>query len=99
MASGGTRIMTGRVVGTGAALNVRVVGFRPKKVELVNQSSSDKLTWTDKMADAAGHKQVAAGTSSFITSNGVTPLSNGFTIGADTDVNVDTEPVYWVAHE
>jgi hypothetical protein len=99
MASGGTRIKNGSVTGTGAALNVRTVGFRPRKVELINKSSSDKLTWTESMADAAGHKQVAAGTSSFITSLGITPLSDGFTIGADTDLNVSGEDVYWTAHE
>lgn len=99
MASGGTRIKNGSVVGTGATLNVRSVGFRPSKVELINIDDSDKLTWTDKMADAAGHKQVAAGTSTFITTLGITPLSDGFAIGADTDLNVAGEQILWTAHE
>jgi hypothetical protein len=99
MASGGTRIMTGSVLGTGADLNVRTVGFRPKTVELINKDSHDKLKWTDVMADASGHKQIAAGTSSFITSLGITPLSDGFRIGADTDLNVAGETILWTAHE
>lgn len=99
MASGGTRIKNGSIVGTGSAINIRTVGFRSSKVELINKDSSDKLTWTDKMPDASGHKQIAAGTSSFITSNGITPLSDGFTIGADTDLNVASETIYWTAHE
>lgn len=99
MASGGTRIKNGAIAGTGAALNVRSVGFRPSKVELINKASSDKLTWTDKMADAEGHKQVAAGTSSYLSANGITPLSDGFTIGADADLNVSGEQIFWTAHE
>lgn len=99
MASGGTRIKNGSVLGTGSALNVRTVGFRPSKVELINKDSHDKLTWTDKMADAEGHKQIAAGTSSYITSDGITPLSDGFTIGADADMNVADETILWTAHE
>ncbi len=99
MASGGTRIRNGSVIGTGANLDVRTAGFRPSKVELINKDSHDKLTWTDVMADASGHKQVAAGTSSFITSLGITPLSDGFRIGADTDLNVAGETILWTAHE
>lgn len=99
MASGGTRLRNGSVVGTGADLDVRSVGFRPSKVELINKDDHDKLTWTDTMPDASGHKQVAAGTSSFISTLGVTPLSDGFRIGADTDINVDGETIMWTAHE
>ena len=99
MASGNSRVMTGSVIGTGAALDVRTVGYRPSVVQLINADSDDKLTWTDKMADASGHKQVKAGGSSFITSNGVTPLSDGFRLGADADLNAVGETVHWVAHE
>lgn len=99
MGSGVSRVKTGSVYGTGVALDVRTVGFRPSVVHLFNQDSSDKLIWSDTMADAAGHKQLAAGGSSFITSNGVTPLSDGFRLGADADMNVDGELVHWVAFE
>lgn len=99
MSSGVSRVMAGSVVGTGSALSVKTVGFRPKKVELFNATSGDQLEWTQSMADAAGLKRVAAGTGSFITSNGVTPLGNGFTLGADADVNASGEVVHWVAYE
>ncbi len=33
----------------------------------------------------------------FISSGGVTSLYNGFTIGTDTDVNVNAEVIHWVA--
>lgn len=99
MSSGVSRVMTGSVLGTGADLDVRTVGFRPSVVMLINQDSSDKLTWTEKMADAAGHKQVAAGTSTFITADGITPLSDGFRLGADADLNAADELVHWIAFE
>ena len=99
MSSGVSRTMAGAVNGTGEALDVRTVGFRPKMVLLINEDSDDKLVWTESMADAAGHKQVKAGGSSFITSDGVTPLSDGFRVGADADINADGEKLHWVAYE
>ncbi|MDX1390316.1 MAG: hypothetical protein R3344_14090, partial [Acidobacteriota bacterium] len=68
-------------------------------VRLLNVDGLVKLEWNNTMPDAAGLKQVTAGTLSYITSDGVTPLSNGFTIGADTDVNVSGEVVHWEAEE
>jgi len=99
MGSGGTRVETGKVFGTGAEISFRQVGFRPTKVELINLTSHDKLTWMDQMADAGGHKQVAAGTSSLITSGGITPLSDGFKLGTDSDMNVSGEALAFIAHE
>jgi hypothetical protein len=99
MGSGGTRVKTGQIVGTGAAINVRSVGFRPDVVELINTTSHDKLKWASPLADAYGHKTVAAGTSTLITSGGITPLSDGFKLGTDADMNVDGEVVLWIAHE
>lgn len=99
MSSGVTRMMTGALIGTGANVDVRTVGFRPRKVQLVNIVAPDTLMWTDSMADAAGLKEVAAGTISMISSGGVTPLSDGFRLGTDSDMNVDTQKVHWVAWE
>ena len=39
----------------------------------------------------------SAGGAAYITSLGITPLFNGFKIGADTDVNVLGENIYWTA--
>lgn len=41
--------------------------------------------------------KVGAAAHSFITTLGITPFFNGFTIGADTDVNVNTDTLYWTA--
>lgn len=99
MGSGISRVKAGSIYGTGAALSVRNVGFRPRKVEILNVGGLAQLQWTDHMADAAGLKQVTDGTLSLLTSNGITPLSDGFTLGADTDLNVDGELIHWVAYE
>jgi len=88
---------TGSFYGTGASLNVTKLGFRPRAVTLLNKDGLCRLEWTKDMADASGVKTVTDGTISFITSNGITPLANGFTLGADTDVNVADELVHYVA--
>ena len=53
-------------------------------------------------ASAAGssHNHVftgGAGENALITSLGITPYFDGFNIGADTDVNVSAETIYWSA--
>lgn len=103
MGSGVNRMMTGSFTGTGSAINVKTVTFRPRKVEIFNVSGVCMAIWTNTMADASAFKKVDSGAGatdiSFITSNGITPLSNGFTLGADTDLNVSGETVHWVAHQ
>ena len=99
--SGGTRIKTGAYTGTGSALNVTTVGFRPKKVELLNATGLVTAFWTDSMADASAHKIINHDTAQnvVITSAGITPLANGFTVGTDADLNTAAETVHWIAHE
>ncbi len=103
MGSGGSRLMAGGVVGTGATLNVRTIGFRPSYVEIFNTTGNAKATWVKGMADDSAQKTVDSGAGatdiSLITSLGITPLSDGFTLGADTDLNVADEQIRYVAHE
>lgn len=103
MASGGGRIVCGSFPGTGAQLDVKKVGFRPKKVELYNVSGNCQAVWTESMPDAAMQKTVDSGTQqsdvAYVTSNGITPLAEGFRLGADSDLNVAAEIVHFVAHE
>ncbi len=99
MSSGVSRVMTGSVTGTGSAISVRTVGYRPRVVKVYNAGGLAWAVWTEHMADAAALKFITAGTMSEITSDGVTPLSDGFQLGADTDLNVSGEKVYWVAYE
>lgn len=101
MASGRTRQVFGTSVGTGADMNIRTAGFRPQMVEVYNVASGGlcHAKWTKTMADDSAFKTITAGTITFITTNGITPLSNGFSLGADTDLNVSGETFHWVAYE
>jgi hypothetical protein len=53
------------------------------------------------MTDAYAYKTHDAGSSeagfAVITSLGITPDSRGFTIGLDTDLNVTSEQLHWIA--
>lgn len=99
MSSGVSRTMSGSVLGTGADLDVKTVGFRPRKVELMNETGLALATWTSSMKDGEMLKRVTAGTMSKVTTTGITPLAAGFRIGADADMNVADELVHWVCHE
>lgn len=99
MGSGVNRMVTGSIVATGSAMNIRMVGFRPSKVTVLNASAPARGEWQDTMADASMLKQVTAGTASFVTSNGITPLSDGFTLGTDADLNTADEVIHWAAWE
>jgi hypothetical protein len=98
----------GKVTGTGSAINVGIPEFTPSKVVLKNVTSGDELEWDCSMPHDYGFKRVAAGTASYVTSGGVTPVSQsvlgdgsdpgrGFTIGTDTDINVAAEVIHWEA--
>lgn len=106
------RIKTGTVEGTGAAIAI-TCGFVPAVVKLLNIDGNAQMIWTKNMPDAAGQKIVdsATGTTdvSYVTSAGITPVGDaatdtyqGFTIGADTDINVATtgavETILWIAY-
>jgi len=99
MGAGVNRTREGAHFGTGAEISIRTVGFRPKKVEIFNETGDCMAFWTASMADASGMKTIAAGTTAFITSGGITPLSDGFKLGADTDLNVSGEKFHWFAQE
>ena len=98
MSSGTQLSKNGAVTGTGANLDVRTVGFRPRRVEIVNATGLVTAVWTDSMADATGIKRVTDGTMSAMTA-GITPLSDGFRVGTDADLNASGEVMHWVAHE
>jgi hypothetical protein len=99
MASGGTRIFNGSIAGTGAALDVTTPGFKPRRVDLFNEGGLCGAVWSDSMKDGECIKQVTDGTMSKVTTNGVTPLSTGFRLGTDADLNVSGEKVHFTAHE
>lgn len=89
---------TGSVKGTGSAMDIKTLGFRPRKVKVFNVASGGlcSLEWNNAMPDASGYKSMPHDTAqhAFLTSNGITPLAAGFTLGADGDLNVSGELVY-----
>ena len=93
-----SNVSTGRYLtdATAAAITI-TCGFQPRYVGVFNCTSGDKMEWFHGMAAASAFKQVAAGTSSIITTLGVTVSSAGFVIGLDTDVNVINEQLSWIA--
>lgn len=99
MASGAAKVIRGSFLGTGADIDIRSVGFRPRSVKLWNIDGIATAVWLDGMADASAFKEITAGTKSVITTLGITPLSDGFRLGADTDLNVSGELVRFEATE
>lgn len=98
MSSGVRKSYRGSFIGTGAQLDVKVVGFRPKSVELINVTGNLTGKWTESMADASMVKQITDGTQSFITANGITPLADGFRVGTDS-INTAAQTVHFIAEE
>lgn len=99
MSSSTSRSMVGSFYGTGASKDIKGLGFRPKYVRLLNIGGLATAEWVKGMADASALKEITAGTKSLITSNGITPLADGFTLGADTDLNVSGELVRYYCSE
>ena len=83
--------------GTAAAFNI-TTGFKPRYVKVVNLAATGcQLEWFEGMADASAVKRVTAGDMTVITTLGITPLDYGFTVGLDTDLNVTSEQLSWIA--
>jgi hypothetical protein len=81
---------TGSVIGTGSAIDVKKVGFRPRMVRIFNVSTACQAFWNKEMPDAAAYKVVGAtGVGSYVSAGGITSLANGFTIGADANINTN----------
>ena len=100
MSSGVQVTKNGAVVGkTATNVDVTTVGFRPRRVELYNETGLATAIWLDTMADGEMLKTITAGTLSKVTTTGITPLSNWFRIGQDADMNVIAETIHWVAQE
>jgi hypothetical protein len=92
------RMATGRYLDTGAvAAYTFTLGFQPRYVRVINNTSGDEYSWVEGMTADYAFKRVAGGTGSQTTSLGITVTSRGFTMGLDLDVNVTSEQVSWVA--
>ena len=98
--NGVANIATGAYITTGTAAAFTITtGFVPRYVKVVNINASGlvQIEWFNGMDDAAGIKTAANGTRSTLTTLGITPTDDGFTVGLDTDLNVTSEQLYWIA--
>lgn len=93
----------GIVEGTGATIIIQC-GFIPEYVHILNIDGDAEFLWTDDLADGEGYKSLTGGTNALMATLGITPYtgtaganSRGFTIGADTDVNVNAQTMLWIA--
>lgn len=94
----------GTVEGTGADIVIKT-GFYPAYVKVINIDGDCSLEHIRGMSDDEGYKvltgiDATADTVSIhsqIASDGITLSSYGFTIGADTDVNVEDETLFYIA--
>lgn len=93
------RVATGRYLDTGTvAAYTFTTGFKPRYVKVVNlAASSASFEWFEGMADASAWKTAVDGTAALVTTNGITVSDTGFTLGLDTDVNVSSEQISWMA--
>ena len=88
----------GRYIDTGTAAAFTITcGFKPRYIVVSNVDSRDQLEFFEGMANASAVKMIAAGTRTLITTLGLTPTSNGFTVGLDVDVNVTSQQISWLA--
>jgi hypothetical protein len=101
MSSGARKKYRGSFIGTGAQLDIKFPGFRPAEVTLENVGAGlSTAHWHSEMPDGSMTKEITAGTMSFVTGgNGVTPLSNGFRLGADANLNIAGQLVYFTCEE
>ena len=95
-------VAAGRYIDTGtvsenAPFNI-TTGFKPRYVKIQGlAATSPTLEWYEGMADASAVKRVTAGDFTLITTLGITPLENGFTVGFDLDLVVTSEQLSWIA--
>lgn len=99
MASGASRWVSGSFTGTGSSLQVKTVGFKPKQIKIFNKDGLAMAEWFQPMDEDTMWKQVTAGTLSHVSSAGLTPLADGFQLGADADLNVSGEVAYYYCQD
>lgn len=98
---------TTTVEGTGAAITISPM-FTPQYIRVINLDGKCTLEWTSDMGAGKGFKILTGidattdtvSKMSYINSGGITMDSNGrqFTIGTDSDINVNAETLIVCCH-
>ena len=97
-----TNFAAGAILDTGTVAAMKItLGWKPRYVRILNVTGLVVEEWVEGMSDANGFLGIDSGAGavdySLITSNGITPADDGFTIGLNTDVLVSSEQLHWVA--
>ena len=93
-----TNTAVGSYIDTGtAAAFVITTGFQARYVKVVNEDGDCYYEWFEGMADAEAMKMLTGGTYAKVTTHGITVSANGFTVGLDTDINVTSQQLSWIA--
>lgn len=103
MGSGISRVKTGSYEGTGAAQDITgdKVGFQPKRVSIYRiDTAQDLAEWVEGMPDDSFLKTAGGtGVRSLVTTQGVTPAVDGFSLGTNASVNNSGDTYIYVAEE
>jgi len=91
-------VAVGSYIDTGTAAAVTITtGFKPRFVRVINEDGDCHEEWYEGMADAESMKMLTSGTYEKMTSHGITVSDSGFIIGLDTDINVTSQQLSWIA--
>lgn len=94
----GTSIAIGAFIGTGSAMSIEKIGFKPRFLFLANVDDPGFAFCIEGMP--AAHALIHTdGTTSYITSTGITLTDKGFDLGTRADLNTDGEQVFYAAIE
>ena len=94
-------IAVGSYIDTGTAAAFKITtGFQPRYVKVVNEDGDASEEWFEGMADAESMKWIGDTSPAVLakmTTHGITVAADGFTVGLDTDVNVTSQQLSWIA--
>lgn len=99
MASPSLGNKTGVYVGTGVEFDI-ALNFTPSEIKIISSADNSESFKTDKMGNSNFQLlDIAAGTVTVLTANGITLGTRKFTIGTDPDINGVGNYYYWIAFE
>lgn len=100
----GARYATGRIKATNAQLDIKTVGFAPRKAVVTNLTNQVLVEMNDGLEAGKNLKRIADGTLSVLSSGGIAPVTDasgnkGIRIPAGlADINdTTTEDLLWEA--
>ena len=89
----------GVYIGTGAAFDISL-DFTPTRVKIYSVTENSESVKTDRMVGVNFLlADLAAGTVTKVTANGITLGVRNINIGTNADINTSASEYYWVADE